>query len=580
MRTATKVVLSLVLSISPASGGAAAPGPALENARISVVLHREVGRAVLSFKRGGEVREAVQIIPAAGGKPAERFTTVSTEAAGTREMSVAVEGVVDGGKPFSLRLRVLGDGPILECQTIAGIDRLGLAYLSPHAILPELFGDDLVLRAGESGERPRVLPAEHAVLHPIDRGDALLLASWPPGVKEVEVRKGAVEGRPAFVETDLPCSGPERIWISVLAGKAIWHETEAARFSFSEYKTLDWKPPFPARYRADLRREGPWALTDSWVRQPTRSKFWMAFLGNGFPPLCMNGDEAAFRLPRFRPGLPFPKDLPPEIQYTGPILIYPFRGEADASKVKAPDGAWTVLDVLRATLGEDWTRTLDIGEGVLEPEPFPEGFVFLATCTATGKAEELFAKGKEKEEAGAIRSAFDDMNLFVSYHRTRIEEYLALAGGWRKMLDDRARALAPSPELKQAVADLDPLLAYFGDLFEESRDAIKSPAKCKGLTEEALALIERQDPDRVARMKGLGVAMRKIGGRQDDILCCFRMAAKALRQRAGQIHAASTDPAVRSLMRDLRLATRAALRTCSPYEEFLFLTASKVVEKQ
>jgi hypothetical protein len=37
----------------------------------------------------------------------------------------------------------------------------------------------------------------------------------------------------------------------------LWHEEDSARFSFSEYRPLDWKPPFPARYRADLRRAGP-----------------------------------------------------------------------------------------------------------------------------------------------------------------------------------------------------------------------------------------------------------------------------------------------------------------------------------
>jgi hypothetical protein len=64
------------------------------------------------------------------------------------------------------------------------------------------------------------------------------------------------------------------------------------------------------------------------------------------------------------------------------------------------------------------------------------------------------------------------------------------------------------------------------------------------------------------------------------MLSGYRMAAKALRQRAGQIHARARDPSVREFLRDLRGATRSLLRVCSPYEEFLFLSSIRVVEKQ
>jgi len=198
----------------------------------------------------------------------------------------------------------------------------------------------------------------------------------------------------------------------------------------------------------------------------------------------------------------------------------------------------------------------------------------------TGSVEEAFKQGRDKEEVAKIRSTFADMNRFVRYHRERIEEFVAFAAGWRKLLAERRASIPAGPALERAFGDLEPLLQYFPDLFEAHRETIKTPESCVELTEKAIGLAGDPAADRLVRVKELGVAMRTIGGRQDDMLAAYRMTVKAIRQRAGQIHAAARDSAVRKLMSDLRIATRSALRTCTPYEEFEFLTAAWLVQKQ
>jgi hypothetical protein len=554
----------------------------IENGRMAVHFRKSDGSVVLYYRLEGKLREAARVVPSCGGSRAVRFTSLVPDAAAPGEKAFIALGESAGGKAISLRSSA-SDRPIVEFRALEGLTDLQVSYRSAHAVLPEIFGDDLVLRAGESGEALLRLPGEHALLHPIDEGDALLLFSWPPAAKEILVRAGKVGDHPAFVGTGLPCRGSEKAWISVLSGRGLWHEVDSARFSFSEYRPLDWEPPFPARYRADLKKAGPWGLTDSWMRQPRKDKFWMAFLSNGFPPLAIDSGGAFARLPRFRPGLKFPKNLPAEIEYAGPLLIYPFERESEEAAGKTPETEWTVLDAVRATLGPDWARALDIGEGILAVEPFPKGFVFAATCVCTGSVEETFKQGREKAEVAKIRATFEDMNRFVRYHRQRIEEFISFAAGWRKLLAER-RASIPAewigPELERALGDLEPLLQYFPELFEAHRETIRTPESCVELTEKAIGLAGDPAADRLARVKELGVAMRTIGGRQDDMLAAYRMTVKAIRQRAGQIHASARDAAVRALMSDLRIATRSALRTCTPYEEFEFLTAAWLVQKQ
>ncbi len=573
----------LAIALCAASPAAARPQSSLvrdgsawlENARISVILDKTNGQVELRYKLGSEILEGARISAMGGDGAAVRFSSIEAGAG-----AVAAKAATAGGQDLSFRCRILGDRPIVEIRPIAGVSALRLSYHSHCAVLPEIFGDDLIVRPQGHEGVTVLLPAEHGILHPLPSEKAILLCTWPPAPKEIPVRCATVDEGPLCIGTDIPCSAFEVIWISVLPGNAIWHEADAGKFTFSEYRKLDWKPPFPARYRCDLQREGSWSLTDSWMRQPRRDKFWMAFVGNGFPPLVEAADEIWLRIPRFRPGLPFAKNLPPALKYERSILIYPFERETDEKAGKTPDGETTVLDVIRSTLGDGWTSALDIGEGILSVEPFPKGFVFVATCGATGIAEDLFSKGKEMGERARIIAAFADMNRFVKYHRERIDAYLAFAGAWRKSIAESKAKISGSPELERAIADLTPLLDYFPFLFELSRDAIRTPDYCKELTVKAIALIDEDGPEKVKKLKELGVAMRTIGGRQDDMLWGYRTTVKAFRQRAGQIHVAAGDPAVRGLMRDLRAAARSALRICSPYEEYLFLTAAWLSQKQ
>jgi hypothetical protein len=329
---------------------------------------------------------------------------------------------------------------------------------------------------------------------------------------------------------------------------------------------MDWAPPFPARYRCDLRKAGPWRLTDSWRRETSQKRVWLAFLNYCFPPLCLTSDGAFLRIPKYRASGDFARNQAKEITYEGPILVYPFAREHDKGRGPTPEGAWTVIDVVAAALGGEWLKALDVGEGVLEDSPYPKGFVYVATCGATGEVEKIFTRGKEKEQADTIRKQFDGMRQFVRYNRARLDEYDAFARDLVKALKERAAAAPADGEMRRAVADLEPLLQYIPDQFEANRETIKTPEHCEGLAAQIVALVDSPAEGRADVVKGLGKAIRTIGGAQDDMLAAFRMALKVARQRAAQVHAAAADPAVREAMRDVRARTQTILRVRSPYE--------------
>jgi hypothetical protein len=539
----------------------------IENARIAVWLRRAEGRAVLFYRLGGELRECAQVAAVVEASAAGAFTALAPAGEEGGVAAVSAQGTMGAGKAFALRCRVRGDRPVVECIPGDGVARLALAFRSGHAVLPDLFGDDVILRAGESEKPVQFLPGELAVLHPLDRGDALLMCSWAPASKAIAVRAGPGGPAAAFTGCEVPCSGPEPIAVSVLAGSRIWCEVDADAYSPFEHRKMEWTPPFPAQYRCDLRKADGWKLTDSWRRTTTTNREWFSFLNYCFPPLCINGEGVFLRIPKYRASGDFARNQAKEIRYAGPILIYPFNRETEARRGVTPPDAWTVLDVLRDTLGEEaWLQKIDVGEGVLKDSPYPTGFVYIATCGATGEAEKIFSSRKEKEQAETLRRQFDGMRQFVRYNRARIEEYVAFAGSLRTALEDARRANASNPEFAPPLAELDPLVQYIPDLFAASRDTIKTPEHCEGLAAKILELIDAADDKKVEKVKELGKAIRTIGGAQDDMLAAFRMSLKILRQRAALIHAASGDPAVREMMRTLCQMTRTILRIRSPYE--------------
>ncbi len=545
------------------SPGAALRGDAwIENATVAAWIRRTDGRLVLFYRLGGALRRCAEAAVAASeDDPAAAFSSL-TPGDGGPGASLSALGATASGKPAALRCRLAGDRPLVECTPGPGSACLRIDLRAAHAILPDVFGDDVVFRAAESGAPVRCLPGECALVLPVDGGDALLTCAWAPAPKDVLLR--ARDG--SFDRVVLPCAESEPLALAVPAAPGIWHETDAARFSISEYKRMDWAPPFPARYRCDLRREGPWGLTDAWRRETTTKRVWYSFLNYCFPPLCLTDEGAFLRIPKYRASGRDALNQAKEIAYAGPILVYPFDRETDARKGRTPDDAWTALDVLRAGAGESWLPALDVGEGVLQDAPYPKGFVYVATCGATGEVEKIFERDREKEQADTIRRQFDGMRQFVRYNRGRLEAYVAFAGASRKALEE-IRAAHPSlPELDRALAELGPLLAYIPAQFEENRETIKTPEHCEALAAQIVALIDSADTDKANRVKQIGKAIRTIGGCQDDLLGAFRLHAKALRQRAAQLHADAADPAVREAMRRVRRQTQALLRVRSPYE--------------
>ena len=163
------------------------------------------------------------------------------------------------------------------------------------------------------------------------------------------------------------------------------------------------------------------ATARAWMRQPTREKFWMAFLGERVPPPLDRGRRGLPPPPPVPAGAPLPEELPGRDPVRGPDPDLPLRPELEGRRPGDPGRGADRPRRPPDHAGRRAVPALDIGEGILALEPFPKGFILAATCECSGEVEEIFAKGTEKRDVAKIRSTFDDMNRFVAWHRERID---------------------------------------------------------------------------------------------------------------------------------------------------------------
>ncbi len=538
----------------------------IESSRLALRVQKDDGRLSIAYKLDGKIVETAEArLVGKGDDVVARLDSIRIDQNSGAEVSLWVEGVTKEKHKLPFAIRVRADAPIFSIQPEARPSEIKLNFRSSHSVVPDIFGDDLVFRSGEGQKGELTLPAGVAFVQLLDGGDAMMVACWTPVEKEVVVRSETESGMMTFTRAEIPMAGKEGISIAVLADRAIWREENAAQYSFSEHRKTEWMPPFPARYRCDLKKKDSWGLTDSWRRATSRERVWCSFLNYCYPPLSFVKDGAYLRIPKYQASGGFAHGEAKAIQYDGPILLYPFDRERNGKKdEKTPPDKFTVLDVVANTLGRDWLKQLDVGEGVLEDEPYPEGYVYTATCGCTGDVEKIFKEGKERKKAGEIRLEFGEMDQFVRYNRKRIEEYVAFSKTYKEFaVQQSSRGNA---DLTQALADLQPLVDYIPEQYRSLLPEMKTPEDCAKLSSQVIALIDSHDQKKLKRVQELGKAIRVIGGTQDDLLAACRFHVKLLRQKAGLIHARSSDPATRETMRGILRLTQTMLRIRSPYE--------------
>ena len=550
----------------------------LSNGRVVVAVRKGGAAAeVYYLGPGGPVLRAKLIPVTAAGEPAG--TLVRVAAAGNKAGGARLEACYRTAKGRELTAGFgLNPGEVaVETSACAyggpAAGTTAFGYGGPaagtrlrvecggrYAVLPDFFADDLVMDAGKIPLPAVSVPSDSFVLNMTGKGDSVVACVFEN--REQDVRMTLTDGGDGrvFTGSEIAFGKGKRIWVALLEGTGVWTAAAVGPGDKGKVMNLDWKMPFPAVWRVDFTRPGD--LTDSWEMllqekeggkytkpgwvgggddlEPDRKR-WTTVLGE-FQYPCWSDPAGRGYLQ------PIESD---ELEFNGPVLIYPVNRVE-----KTPPDTWTVVDVMRNSLG--------VGpcEYVLDLEGQEDIWPGNATCGVRDTLVPIYEKKEQKAKRAEVEKTLDSGLVFVRFIRGRIRQYIAFGHDLRRYLADKKRS---NPRQKKLLAEMDELAGEIDARAAARIKEIKTPEDVARMNEKFRKnVLGYEGDDALDRCKQYTEALVHIGSNQDELAGECRWVVKALRQRAGIL--VSTDPAFGPIARRIRAMTEKVLRKPTGHE--------------
>jgi len=444
-----------------------------------------------------------------------------------------------------------------EVSAVFAFDNTGLVEIKPaqhlktlrvlsrikYGIVPSFIDDDLVYaRADYALATPLRIPSENLFLGLLEGEGRELVLTWPRSRQQLRLfpaDPGSEKNLFQSIEFD---PDGQTLYLAALSTPGIWHREILLPAYLEKDVTIDWKKPFPAKWKTQLYEAG---VKTSFAFRASKGEIWRGVPGSYNYPVWFEGDRALFHLSK--------KVLP-----QGEALIYFLEGQDTPLSISTP------VDILKATLGRPvCDPILDIACRKLRTHHRRggQGVRRACTCGCTEVIQAVFESGEEVANKEEIKEALDDMIYFVHQHVERIEEYRRFADDLIKLLHAQAGS---TPELKPYLESLEPIAAQIGQEYDVQRENMKSFAYADDLSRETLALASQKAPTNLKTYLELGKAWRAMGGAQDYVLAQCHIITRKLSQQAG--YACVNQPKAAALAQEIRARCRQCLRNPDGYE--------------
>jgi hypothetical protein len=440
---------------------------AMANDQLTVVFRRESGGGEVYARRVSLPRAVAQLAPRdASGRPARlRGARILENTQSSTALGVQYD--LGPGARAEAEWRLTTGQPTVEFRPRSGIAWLAVVAWPRHVVVPNFFGSDQVFTPPSPW--PARLPVENMLLQ-LGTPETMVMNVWPPGGNQVRPIAEPGADRRNWVGCQIQCLPGKPLWTAVLQGSPLWHAAPADR-----PPAADWRPPIPAKWRADVAGPSGWA--HSWMLGTTEA-------------------EA-------RAGIAGSRGQAPPTGEAGGLLVYPI----DRSRA-TPLAAILPIDVLRNTLGIGPCQYILEREGwSAEGSPTAEA--------VTEWVEQQFARHRDRRLADEIAQRLDLLAAHMKQVQVRLAEYAALVRKLRAGVDGRqAGPLDEWRLLDETLAALERTLAEPGAL-------PVTAGKAGQLCRELAALAGR--PDGPAESRRLGAELRALGAGQNRALADCRL---------------------------------------------------------
>jgi hypothetical protein len=473
--------------------------------------------------------------------------------------------------------------PFIKTSAGKGVEKLRVHAPCRFAVMPDFFGDDIVVDAKAIPIAQAELPSENFLLHMMHGGEAILMTVSESRDNEV-VATLSGEGSREIVYSDIFFGKTPRIWVAVLAGKGIWHEQDVAAADAGKVLNLDWKMPYAALWRVDWSKADKmsesWEMLlqdpsgkyvmQNWLGQkeaegqnfgkefgardwnkPNRER-WNPVLGSFKFPCWVDNDRSGYLEP-FGPPKKGQEARAPS--FVGPAILYPIDRVNNAPFV-TPLDQLTVVDLVRMTLG--------VGpcQYILDLEGQKRNSRGVATCYARDVINAIYKEGSQLSKTATINEHLDLCVAFITNVRERINQYHEFGHEMTSYLEEQKRKQPAQAEFFDEMLSVTKKL---DGIYDRNQEKFHTPAFAQQNAESfRKSLLNYADKDAYEKCAAKMAVFTSIGGAQDDAVAACRMIVKTLRQRAAM--AMALHPELKETATEIRQRTQVILRKATAYE--------------
>ena len=557
--------------------------PVLMNDKIVAVLRKDAAELDVYSRQFSGVKLCATLQPICDGGVELRRTSVTIR--DNSRSAAAIEVEFRTPQNLSRRITYELDAGAAFVKTTAGegVRRLRVKAPCRFAVLPDFFGDDMLVDAEAIPTGRAELPSENFLLHMIPGGNTIVMTVSESREDDVAVTLSDSVPR-RIAASDVAFGKKPRIWVAVLADRGIWHEHTVALADADRTIDLDWKMPFPALWRVDWSTVDK--MTESWemlLQQPDGKyvmegwfgqneaegqrfgkefgprdwnkpgrKRWNPVLGGfSFPNWIQNDGRACLqplKQRRYTEGGPV-------FNFAGPVVVYPLD-RTKTQPLATPLDKLTVVDLVRMTLG--------VGpcEYILDLEGQKRNSRGVATCYARDVINAIYKEGAQRQKRPEIEEQLDAAVAFIGNVRGRIDLYVQFG---REMTDYLEQQKRRDPRCAAFCDELLAMTKRLDQMFQQKRESIRSPEFARQCANDFRKnLLTASGEDAYPRCAAQMAVFTSIGGAQDGLVASCRMIVKTLRQRAGI--ALAVNPELKDVAAGIRARTQAMLRNPTPYE--------------
>jgi hypothetical protein len=474
--------------------------------------------------------------------PAGTAGQVHLEVLGNANDEVVLQ-MTYSGSPQSSVIFSFGRTEIVEVKSSSNLKTFTLAAPFDYAIVPGFIVDDLIygVQDKEAGDGLS-LPSENILLGLLKGEATQFVITWPRGKQKLRLGLGQESNGSRQIESLRFETDGQSFYLAPLAAVGIWHREILTPDYLEKDVAIDWKKPFPARWKTELYEE---TLKTSYAFRSVKGEIWRGVPGSYNYPVWFEGDQTFYHLS---------KKIPPK----GESVIYFLEGQGTPTSIQTP------ADVLKATLGRPMADPiLDVPGRKLRTHHRRggDGVHRACTCGCTEAIQAVFEANDEIARKDEIKGDLEDMVYFVHHHVDRINEYRRFADEMVQYLDS---SKSSSPEIGEYLDGLEQTVRQIPQECSVQKENMKSFAYADELVKRTMALTNKKDPDNLKAYMELLKEWRAMGGAQDYVLAKCHVITRQLAQEAGY-GCAKQSQAV-ALAQEIRARASQCLRNPDGYE--------------